>query len=150
MEMDDNLLRQITTNVMTDMLGIEVAPTPQLDRTKNDLVASVRISGDWEAQLEVRTPVSSARRIASTMFSAHMDDLAEDEVTDALGEIANMIGGNLKGLQDGETRLSLPCVGKDCDEYEDPAQEPGEFLNFRFGLETLSLRVLQRKLAGSA
>ena len=33
---------------------------------------------------------------------------------DAVGEIVNMVGGNLKGIVEGDSALSLPCVGE-CD-----------------------------------
>lgn len=36
--------------------------------------------------------------------------MPEDLVQDSMGEMANIIGGGVKGLFDGECRLSLPTV----------------------------------------
>jgi chemotaxis protein CheX len=45
------------------------------------------------------------------MFAMSEDELSEEEIRDAVGEIVNMVGGNLKGIVEGESSLSLPCVG---------------------------------------
>jgi chemotaxis protein CheX len=44
------------------------------------------------------------------MFGCDGDELADDEVGDAVGEIANMTGGNLKSLLGGSCHMSLPSV----------------------------------------
>jgi chemotaxis protein CheX len=38
------------------------------------------------------------------------DELAEADVADAVGELANMIGGNIKSLLPGPSALTLPLV----------------------------------------
>lgn len=111
MEIDDTLLEQLAVDVFTGMLGMPIIPAPGLSSASDRLMASIRISGDWQAGLEVATPRAGARRIAQEMFGLPDEELGDAELSDALGEIANMIGGNLKGLNPGETCLSLPCVG---------------------------------------
>jgi chemotaxis protein CheX len=37
-------------------------------------------------------------------------DTVDDDVRDALGELANMIGGNLKSVMATDVRLSMPSV----------------------------------------
>ncbi|WP_437223586.1 chemotaxis protein CheX [Planctomicrobium sp. SH661] len=143
MEVDNTLLEQIATDVLNGMLGLEFHPSQDPEDDPAGLMASIRICGDWHAGLDVVTPMSSARRIAEQMFGTSPDDLAEAEIADALGEIANMIGGNLKGLSQGETRLSLPCVGPAAlDDQTDSSQDFRE-LHLRFGNERLSLRLHQ-------
>jgi chemotaxis protein CheX len=46
------------------------------------------------------------------MFAMSEDELTEAEIRDAVGEIVNMVGGNLKGIVEGDSSLSLPCVGE--------------------------------------
>ncbi len=60
--------------------------------------------------MQVLTPRKTAVAIASNMFDMSEDELTEAEIRDALGEIVNMVGGNLKGIVEGESSLSLPCV----------------------------------------
>jgi CheY-specific phosphatase CheX len=50
-----------------------------------------------------------ARELAAGMFDEAAADVADADVMDALGEVANMIGGNVKALL-GATSLSLPSV----------------------------------------
>ena len=89
-----------------------------------DLNASVKISGDWNALLQVASTNDAARAIAATMFDTSETDLSEEDVLDALAEIANMIGGNIKGIADCECDLSLPCVGA----VEGDATQPGNLM----------------------
>jgi chemotaxis protein CheX len=44
------------------------------------------------------------------MFGQEPDEVSEDDVNDAFGEIANMTGGNVKNLLMGPSRLALPTV----------------------------------------
>ena len=46
------------------------------------------------------------------MFGCEPDDLGDEEVLDALGEVANMVGGNVKGMIDADCKLSLPTVAE--------------------------------------
>jgi len=143
MDMNNTLLEQIATDVLNGMLGLDVSPTRDEPAHPDNLVASIRISGDWQAGLEVFTPVSSARRIAEQMFGTDTSELQDAEIADALGEIANMIGGNLKGMTPGETKLSLPCVGVAIAESGSPEEPQPTELHLRFGVEHLSLRLRQ-------
>ena len=76
------------------------------------LQAAIRVSGDWQAELRVIASNQLAETIAASMFGMEQSDLSKDDVFDALGEIANVIGGNVKGIVGQECSLSLPCVGE--------------------------------------
>jgi chemotaxis protein CheX len=79
------------------------------------LAAVVDISGDWNGSVTVSCMRSTAVGIASVMFDAPGDALAGSDVIDALGELANMAGGAVKGMLDGEKSLGLPTVGEGVD-----------------------------------
>lgn len=72
------------------------------------LRASVRISGAWRGEVVVDCPEELARRTAAAMWGGRPRD--RGQVTDAIGELANMIAGNVKVLLPGPSRLSLPAV----------------------------------------
>jgi chemotaxis protein CheX len=55
-------------------------------------------------------PTPLARTVASAMFDLPADRLTDDEVADALGELTNMVAGNLKSLLPGPSGLSMPAV----------------------------------------
>jgi chemotaxis protein CheX len=44
------------------------------------------------------------------MFDLPTEQLDDEQVGDALGELTNMIGGNIKSLIPGPSRLSMPTV----------------------------------------
>jgi hypothetical protein len=53
--------------------------------------------------------------IASVMFATPAPELSGSDVTDALGELANMAGGAVKGMIDGDKSLGLPTVAEGVD-----------------------------------
>ncbi len=44
------------------------------------------------------------------MFDAAVEDVSPADVLDAVGELVNIVGGNLKGMLPSPTGLSLPSV----------------------------------------
>jgi chemotaxis protein CheX len=73
-------------------------------------VGSVAVTGEWRGYVLLACPTQLARTAASAMFDVPADQLTDDEVADALGELTNMIGGNVKSLLPGPGRLSIPAV----------------------------------------
>ena len=113
MTIDAQTLQQVVSDVCSGMLGLELEPSEHSTCDETDaLSAIVKISGGWDSLVQVLTPRKTAVAIASTMFAMNEDELSEAEIRDAVGEIVNMVGGNLKGIVDGESSLSLPCVGE--------------------------------------
>ena len=106
-------ITQMTEAMFVSMLDIPVSLIAAADRPSPEsgvLQASVEVSGDWQAELRVLASPTLASKIASEMFETPEDELEEDEVNDALGEVANVIGGNLKGIIGRECNLSIPVV----------------------------------------
>ena len=112
MNIQNEELDQLTRDVCETMLAMELEQdNGSSDEQSLDLNASVKISGEWNALLSVTSSNGAAKAIAATMFDTCEDDLSEEDVFDALAEIANMIGGNIKGIADCDCDLSIPCVG---------------------------------------
>lgn len=93
--------------------GVSVSTEP-LERTPS-LVACVTISGNWQGALTLEMPVDLARSAASTMFLLEDTVPDLDQVTDALGELANQLAGSLKAVLASGSQLSLPTVTEGCD-----------------------------------
>ncbi|MBK6697852.1 MAG: chemotaxis protein CheX [Myxococcales bacterium] len=102
----ENIL-DFTQTVWTTVLGTEVEPggAPSQAPTMQGIV---RISGSWEGEIAIECSPAFARWAAATMFDA--SDTSQDDVRDALGELANMVGGNIKALLPGPSHLSPPRV----------------------------------------
>lgn len=75
----------------------------------------VNISGGWDGSVSLVIPKPLARAAAAAMFGMTDDELGDDEVVDAVGELANIIGGNVKGMIDDPCTLSLPMVAVGTD-----------------------------------
>lgn len=114
MQVNAELLAQMASDMFVSMLEMHVEAIDFLPfETGAELMcASIRISGVWNAELHVVTTDSVAKGIACNMFAAEMDGVTTEDVQDALGEVVNVIGGNVKGVMDNDCNLSLPCVGE--------------------------------------
>ncbi|WP_238016287.1 chemotaxis protein CheX [Dactylosporangium sp. AC04546] len=75
-----------------------------------DVTASVSVTGAWRGHVLVSCSDAAARNVAAALLGIPFDDVAEEDVADALGELANIIGGNVKSLLPEPCALSLPHV----------------------------------------
>ncbi|PYG01042.1 Chemotaxis phosphatase CheX [Georgenia satyanarayanai] len=108
--------------IAQDMFTAMIDGEPGLltDRADDVVVLTepVRAWVEIEGELPVRTVVATGRDTADRIARALLDmgpgePVAVQDLRDALGEIANVIGGNLKGLMTGSNALSLPVVSLD-------------------------------------
>lgn len=107
MPIDEQSLQQIAIDVCHTMLGFELTPTRPGKDTARLLVASVEIRGGRNAVVNVFAHEQLLAAFAEAMFCVERASLSEEEIRDAFGEIANMIGGNVKGAFHSEDDLSL-------------------------------------------
>ena len=78
--------------------------------------ATAHISGGANVSVVLSCSEALARRAAAAMFESGEDELADEEVADAFGEIANIIAGNVKCLLPEPSELSLPTVSRGVDQ----------------------------------
>jgi chemotaxis protein CheX len=104
-------LWSIVTEVWESILGSGVVQADHAFGLDAALTAAVSIHGDWDGLVTFTCPEPAARDIARVMLDLDAEAaLSEDDVEDALGEIANVVGGQVKSLCAGENRLGLPDV----------------------------------------
>jgi len=104
-------LAQIVESVFGTMLGLELCPSatpwfPGADR----LTSAIHLAGDWSGAVLLECSRSQACRFAGRFLSMDPPDTVNDDVRDVLGELSNMIGGNLKCVLTRGIRLSMPSV----------------------------------------
>ncbi len=85
------------------------------------LVGRVEITGEWEGAVTIDCEAELAARIAGAMFGVPGGTSEPEEIHDALGELANMAGGNLKSLLPAPSRLSLPTVSHESGPRRGPS-----------------------------
>ena len=104
-------LAQIVESVFATMLGLEVGECgmpwfPNGER----LTAAVHMAGDWNGAILLECDRRQACQFAGRFLSMDPPDSVDDVVRDVLGELVNMIGGNMKCVLTRGIRLSMPSV----------------------------------------
>ena len=92
-------------------MGLEVSQNgppwfPSADR----LTSALHLAGDWNGAVLLECSRSQACRFAGRFLSTDPPGTVDDDVRDVLGELANMIGGNLKCVLTRGIRISMPSV----------------------------------------
>ena len=77
--------------------------------------AAVVVEGPWNGTVRLSAPASLAARCAATMLDVPVSSVDAATTADAFGELANVVGGNLKSLMPPVCHLSLPSVARTAD-----------------------------------
>jgi chemotaxis protein CheX len=81
----------------------------------------VDVVGPWTGSVVLTTGLQTAADLTRALLGDYAPELLEHEdVVDAFGEIANVVGGNVKAAVPGPSALSLPEVG-DAPAVRNPA-----------------------------
>ena len=111
------LIRHATRDVFTTMLGLEVADgEPYINDSapgpSEGVLALIGLAGRWAGSGTFSCTAPTAMRLASQLLMQPYEAINE-EVLDAVGEITNMVLGNVKtALEEelGPMGLSIPTV----------------------------------------
>lgn len=106
------ILALAVEEVLEIMLGCRVKPASRSEyTTSREFTAMIGLAGSLCGVLTVSCDAGTARQLARCMLGDIVS--SEGQVSDALGEICNMVAGNFKnkltGL-DGRCLLSIPTV----------------------------------------
>lgn len=107
------VLRDSVKEVFSMMVGAEINVPEDVDPpVVTEVTGMVGLAGELCGVLSVRCAKSSGCKIASKMLGVPATEAAS-HISDAIGEICNMVAGNFKakidGLQD-KCMLSVPTV----------------------------------------
>jgi len=100
-----------STMVMMDVIDDFPLKEP-VSRFKCSITGMVGFAGTYSGVISIHCPVALALKVTSNMLGIECDEVNED-LNDAIGEIANMLGGNVKQvLSKGglDVKLSIPTV----------------------------------------
>ncbi len=124
-EIELDMLERIVKSVFITMLDLTVSANQMTHRPDmSRLTSFVQMTGDWNGVVLLECSPRQACLFAGRILSMEPPDIVDDGVCDALGELANVIGGNLKcGMSTG-VRLSMPTVldGRDYDVRMDKSE----------------------------
>ena len=112
----DRYITEATLEVFATMICIDITPgTPMTgkdDAVDANLTSFIGLAGDLKGMLAVHCSADAARGITGAMLGMEVKDLDED-VKDAIGEIANMVAGGLKvalAADNIHTELAIPTT----------------------------------------
>jgi|tagenome__1003787_1003787.scaffolds.fasta_scaffold20531697_3 chemotaxis protein CheX len=106
---DPETLELIVGDVFAGLLG-DVEP-PFAEGDGGDplpVLARVSVTGTWNGEVVVECSTPLARLVTSHLLLVAIDELADDDVRDVVGELVNVIGGNVKSVMPGPSTMSLP------------------------------------------
>ncbi|GAB2748292.1 chemotaxis protein CheX [Nocardioides pakistanensis] len=106
-------VREISNGVWASFLGTE-DETPLLDAAEplapnvDGVHAWVGVGGAWDGQVWLEMTATGAEEATKAMLG--LDEVTVEDVMDAVGELVNMVGGNIKGIMPAPSSLTLPTV----------------------------------------
>lgn len=107
----DSTREVFSTMVMMDPSD-DLPLSEPINRFKCSITGMVGFAGTYSGVISIHCPVSLALKVTSSMLGMECDE-ANDDLNDAIGEIANMLGGSVKlVLSKGglDVKLSIPTV----------------------------------------
>jgi len=141
-----NDITEMTNEIWSGMLQIELLPSPDASTQSRRIGACVQITGAWEGAVRVDCSFELARLATSRFLAVEPSEVAPEQIRDAMGELANMSAGSVKPLLPRPCQLSLPSVADGTDYTLTVPQ--GEVIleaGFEYGGQPLRITVLQRK-----
>lgn len=147
MELHDDELVRIVDATWVGFLGMAIdrVSEPRIE-ADTSVTGVVQIAGGWEGTVLLVCTGELAKKAAAAMLAMSVEELGAEEIRDALGEMVNMIAGNIKALVPKASHLSLPTVveGRDY-ELTVPGSTLLSRLSFLCDGHNMQVRVLQRE-----
>ena len=104
-------LGRIVQSVFSTMMDLEVAASAAPWTHSSDTITSaVHFVGVWRGAALVECDAPQAFQFAARFMGIAMPVEIDDDVRDVMGELANMVAGNLKSLLPRGVDLSMPSV----------------------------------------
>lgn len=150
MDLHDDDVIALVTDIWSAMTGIEITPLAALEVGGDSVTGFVHINGAWQGTVTLQCPAPLAATAAAAMFAMEVDDLTGEEIHDALGELTNMTGGGIKALLPGPSQLSIPTVVQGG-QYRVSVPQTEQVAELHFGTVDahITVRVLRRQVGAT-
>jgi len=111
--LDAETVQSIADEVWPSLVGDGEAFVPVPVPPPADVVSAwVDIIGPWTGSVVLTCAPATAEALTESVLMTRPPTVVDSEdVADALGELANVLGGNIKSVLPGESRLGLPQIG---------------------------------------
>lgn len=101
---------QFTESVFLSMLGLDVRPCDTPLPSTEMITGAIYYAGPWKGATMLQCEPREAFEFTARLMSVPPPGSFDDDVRDAMGEITNIIGGNMKPLLPRGVALSMPSV----------------------------------------
>lgn len=110
--MENNIINDIINQFWYDItrFPIESTDRDELSIHEDLLIASVVFTGKSEGSFTIAIGEAPAKQIASNMFNSAIEEITYDDIRDSIGELVNILAGNLKNDFFHDSELSKPIV----------------------------------------
>jgi len=147
-------LTTIVDDIFGAMAGMQLVPCHKVvgfGPGAEYVASAVQIVGDWQGAVRLDIELELARRACANLTGVEPAELSPQDVRDAAGELANMVGGSVKALCAHNSRLSLPtvAVGRDF-EFTLCQGTVVQALSFSHPTGVLTVSVIERQEPGRA
>jgi chemotaxis protein CheX len=119
---DEGTVQSIAEDAWLALVGEDEPLVPLPGDLRGDVLSSwVDVVGPWTGSVVLTTGRETAADLTRALLGETAPEpLDHEDVADAFGEIANVVGGNVKAALPGPSALSLPDVG-DAPAVRNPA-----------------------------
>jgi chemotaxis protein CheX len=110
---DEETVQSIAQEAWSALIGDDEFLVPLPGGLPDDAISSwVEIVGPWNGTVVLTCGRSTAEALSRCLLARHAPPVLDaEDIQDALGELANVVGGNVKALLPGPSVLGLPEVG---------------------------------------
>jgi len=142
-------LMGIVDEIFGAMAGMQLAPCEgvlKCDTGQDYVVSAVQVVGDWQGAVRLDIDMGLARKACANLTGVEGSELSPQDIRDAAGELANMVGGSVKALCANTSRLSLPSVAIGHDfEFTFSQGKVIQALSFSHEFGRLTVSVIERQ-----
>lgn len=114
----DEQIMAVAEEVFAAMVDCEpglLVPLVGLAPLVEPVYAWVEVRSDTTRRIVLAAGAATAHELARALLRlGDHQDVTEEDLVDAFGEVANVVGGNLKSLAPTDGVLSLPLVGREA------------------------------------
>jgi len=111
MHVDEQQILTASQELWNAHLGLTVVP--QADASSDDpektWSSCVKVSGAWQGAILLECPESIVRHAAVMLFGPG-EDASDDDIGDAVMELADMFGKKMRPFLPNETKISRPAI----------------------------------------
>ena len=126
-------ISQFVADIWSTFLNKKVSVTdkPFKPEGKNNTLAGcVQIAGEWQGTVTLYAPRELSKKIAAVIYGLDETEVDTKQTQDIIGEITNIIAGNIKSILPVPCSISLPSVAITDYDLHHPGSQTLTAVNF--------------------